>query len=153
MTHIVRPHDVGDRRRTERRTNQSLGELTLPELRRMLITTTLFLIVLLLFLWMVRTVIIATILGVVVAVYLRPVSLRIVKRLPSATASATITLLLVIVPVVALLTYSYLEIADVAAYVDGHRQEIAAKIDAAIHRLPFLQSANTGETVERWVLI
>jgi predicted PurR-regulated permease PerM len=153
MTETARPQKLGDRRRTERRTNQSLAELTLPELRRMIVTTTIFLIVLLLFLWMVRTVIIATILGVVVAAYLRPVYLRIVKRLPHHGAAATLSLLLVIVPVIALLTYSYLEIADVAAYVDAHRQEIAAKIDLAIHRLPFLQNANTGETVQRWVLM
>ena len=143
MTETARP-TLGDRRRTERRTNQNLAELTLPEFRRMLLTTTLFVIVLLLFLWMVRTVIIATILGVVVAVYPRPVYLRFLKAIPNRTTSATITLLIVIVPVIALLIYSYLEIADVATYVDAHRQGIAAKIDAALHRIPFMQKANTG---------
>ena len=152
MTEIARP-TLGERRRTERRTNQNLAELTLPEFRRMLLTTTLFVIVLLLFLWMVRTVIIATILGVVVAVYLRPVYLRFLKAIPNRTTSATITLLIVIVPVIALQIYSYLEIADVATYVDAHRQGIAAKIDAALHRIPFMQKANTGESVERWVVI
>ena len=152
MTELARP-TVGDRRRTERRTNQNLSELTLPEFRRMLVTTTLFVIVLVLFLYMVRTVIIATILGVVVAVYLRPAYLRLAKAIPNNTLAATITLLLVIVPVIALLTYSYLEIADVAAYVDTHRRDIVAKIDAAVHRIPFMQSANTGESVERWVVI
>jgi predicted PurR-regulated permease PerM len=153
MTDTARQHELIDRRRTERRTNLSLSELTLPELRRMLLTTTLFVVVTLLFLWMVRTVIIAAILGVVVAVYLRPIYLAILARLSSQTVSAALTLLLLIVPIVALLTYSYLEIADVAAYVDLHRQEIAAKIDAAIHRIPFLQSADTSATVERWVLV
>jgi len=152
MTEIVRP-TLGDRRRVERRTNQNLAELTLPEFRRMLVTTTLFVIVLVLFLYMVRTVIIATILGVVVAVYLRPAYLRLLKAIPNKTTAATLTLLLVIVPLIALLIYSYLEIADVAAYVDAHRQDIAAKIDAALHRIPFLQNANTGESVERWVVI
>ena len=152
MTEIIRP-TLGDRRRTERRTNQNLAELTLPELRRMLVTTTLFVIVLVLFLWMVRTVIIATILGVVVAVYLRPVYRRMLKAIPNKTTSATITLLILIVPVIALLIYSYMEIADVATYVDAHRAEIAAKIDAALHRLPFMQNANTGQSVERWVVI
>jgi predicted PurR-regulated permease PerM len=130
MTEIVQPA-LGDRRRTERRTNQNLAELTLPEFRRMLVTTTLFVIVLVLFLYMVRTVIIATILGVVVAVYLRPAYLRLYKGIPNKTLAATLTLLLLIVPIIALLVYSYLEIADVAAYVDAHRQEIASKIDAA----------------------
>jgi predicted PurR-regulated permease PerM len=152
MTDIVTP-GLGDRRRVERRTNQNLAELTLPEFRRMLVTTTLFVIVLVLFLYMVRTVIIATILGVVVAVYLRPAYLRLLKAIPNKTTAAALTLLLVIMPLIALLIYSYLEIADVAAYVDAHRQEIAAKIDAALHRIPFMQNANTGESVERWVVI
>lgn len=153
MTDTARHHEVIDRRRTERRFNQSLGELTLPELRRMLLTTTLFVIVAVLFLWMVRTVIIAAILGVVVAVYLRPVYKRILSRLSNRALAASLTLLLLIVPVLALLIYSYTEVADVAAYVDTHRQEIAAKIDAAIRRIRFLQSANTSATIERGVLI
>ena len=152
MTEIIRP-TLGDRRRTERRTNQNLAELTLPELRRMLVTTTLFAIVLVLFLYMVRTVIIATILGVVVAVYLRPVYIRFLKGVHNKTLTATLTLLLLIIPVIALCVYSYLEIADVASYVDANRTEIAAKIDAALHRIPFMQNANTGESVEHWVVL
>src|SRR5438270_7290485 len=137
MTEIARA--IGERRRTERRTNQSLAELTLPELRRMLLTTILFVIVLVLFLYMVRTVIIATILGVVVAVYLRPVYLRLLVALKNKTFTAAVTLLFVIVPIIALLIYSYMEIAQVATYVDSHRADIAAKIDAALHRIPFMQ--------------
>ncbi len=146
----VRP--AADRRRLERRHNASLAELTLPELRRMLITTTLLVIVVALFLWMVRTVIIATILGVVVAVYLRPMYLRLRGALRSRTLAATTTLVLLILPVVGLAVYSYLEIADVASYVDAHSGEIAAQIDAALHTLPFLRSANTTDTVHRWVV-
>ena len=77
--------DWKDRRRNERRVNHRLADLTLPEFRRMLITTTLFVIVLVLFLWMVRTVIIATILGIVVAVYARPLYLRLVPRVGKNT--------------------------------------------------------------------
>jgi predicted PurR-regulated permease PerM len=152
MTEIIRP-TLGDRRRIERRTNQNLAELTLPELRRMLVTTSLFAIVLVLFLYMVRTVIIATILGVVVAVYLRPIYLRFLRGIHNKTITATLTLLLLIIPVIALCIYSYMEIAAVASYVDANRTEIAAKIDAALHRIPFMQNANTGESVERWVVI
>src|SRR5919201_6455503 len=102
MTEVARQTPLGDRRRIERRANQSLAELTLPEFRRMLVTTTLFVIVLLLFLWMVRTVIIATILGVVVAVYLRPVYLWMHRSISNRTTAATLTLLLLIVPVIVL---------------------------------------------------
>lgn len=143
--------DLADRRRLERRINHRLVDLTLPEFRRMLITTTLFVIVLVLFLWMVRTVIIATILALVVAVYMRPVFHRLERAL-GTTGGATVALLLVIVPVLGLLLYSYSEIIHVAGYVDQHQNEIAQKIDAALHRLPFLREADTEETIRRYVL-
>ncbi len=140
-----------DRRRVERRINHRLVDLTLPEFRRMLITTLLFVIVLVLFLWMVRTVIIATILGIVVAVYTRPLFLRLERRLGS-TAAATLTLLGIIVPVLGLLVYSYSEIRDVAQYVSSHQGEIARKVDAALRRLPFMASADTGSSIQSYVV-
>ena len=118
----------------------------------MMITTTLFVIVLVLFLWMVRTVIIATITGVIVATFLRPIYLRIGRRVSNRILAATITLLLIFVPLLALTVYSYSEIANVVAYVDAHSNEIASRIDASLHKLPFLSGANTQETVRRWVL-
>jgi hypothetical protein len=53
----------GERRRVDRRLNARVADLTLPELRRILITTTLGAVVLLAFLWMVRTVVIAAVLA------------------------------------------------------------------------------------------
>ncbi len=119
----------------------------------MMVTSILFVIILVLFLWMVRTVIIAAILGIIVATFLRPVHVWIERRIPSAGAAAAITLLVVIVPLVAISVYSYMEIAHVAAYVAAHQDEIVRKIDAAVHRLPFLGNADTAETVRRWVLV
>src|ERR1700759_1243624 len=99
-----------ERRRLERRTNPTLAELTMPELRRMMVTTILFVIVLVLFLWMVRTVIIAAILGIIVATFMRPVFLWILARVPSKIVASPVTLLLLIVPAIALSVYSYEEI-------------------------------------------
>ena len=144
---------ISERRRLERRYNARVADLTLPELRRMLVTTILFVIVLVLFLWMVRTVIIATILGIIVATFMRPLHVWFERRIGSATVAATLTLLIVIVPVLAITIYSYSEIADVAAYIDLHRDEIVRKIDTALHRLPFLGSANTAESVQRMVIV
>ncbi len=78
---------AGDRRRLERRDSPTLAELTLPELRRMMVTTLLFVIILVLFLWMVRTVIIAAILGVIVAMYMRPVYLWLLHASSGAPSS------------------------------------------------------------------
>lgn len=150
---MAEPIPVGpERRRLERRTNPTLAELTLPEVRRMMVTTVLFLVIVVLFLWMVRSVIIASILGIIVASYMRPVHLWLNKRIPSQLASATITLMLLIGPVLALSAYSYEEIADVATYVSAHQDEIATKIDTSLHQLPFLQNANTSAAVQRTVL-
>jgi predicted PurR-regulated permease PerM len=150
---MAEPISVGDRRRIERRTSPTLAELTLPELRRMMVTTILFLIIVVLFLWMVRTVIIAAILGIIVAMYMRPIYLWLLRRIPNKVTAATLTLLLVIVPLAALTVYSYDEIADVATYVSQHQDEIATKIDASLHQMPFLQSANTGAAVKHYVLV
>ena len=117
----------------------------------MLITTTLFVIVLVLFLWMVRTVVIASILGVIVAVYARPIFDRLRPRIGSS-AGAALTILGIVIPILALLVYSYVEIKDVAQYVSTHQDEIVAKVDAAIRKLPFMGQVDTRETIERYVI-
>jgi predicted PurR-regulated permease PerM len=144
--------ELADRRRLERRFNHRLGDVTVPEFRRMLVTTLLFVIVTVLFLWMVRTVIIAAILGVIVAVYTRPMYLRLRASLGNGVAAATVTLLTITVPVLALLVYSYSEIKDVAAYIGAHQDEIALKINTAVRRLPFLDRVDMGETIRNYVL-
>ena len=140
-----------ERRRIERRTNTRLSELTVPELRRMLVTSILFVVVLVLFLWMVRTVIIAGFLGVVVAMYMRPIYGWIRRAVSHKGVAASLALMLLMAPIVGLLVYSYMEIADRAGYVDQHRDEIARRIDISLHRLPFLNNANTSASVTRWV--
>ncbi len=141
-----------ERRRAERRINHRVVDLTLPELRRIMLTTMLSLVVLALFVWMVRSVIIAAILGVVIAYYMRPVHEWVARRVRSSALAAILTLLALILPVLTILGYSYWELADVAGYVGTHQQEIASKIDESLRRLPFMQAANTGDFVRRAVL-
>src|SRR5881394_2394866 len=140
-----------ERRRIERRTNARLSELTVPEMRRMIVTSILFVVVLVLFLWMVRTVIIAGFLGVVVALYLRPIYEWLRGRVRHTGLAAALALTLLMAPMVALTVYSYSQIADFATYVDQHRVEIADRIDPSLRRLPFLTNANTSASVTRWV--
>jgi predicted PurR-regulated permease PerM len=141
-----------DRRQLDRRQAHRVLDLTLPELRRIVITSMLSVIVLALFLWMVRTVIIAAILGIVIGVYLRPLFFWFMARFGGRRApSGIVTLLLVIVPVFGVLAYSYLELADVADYVDRNQVQIAAEIDASLHRLPFFRDANTADAVRKAV--
>jgi predicted PurR-regulated permease PerM len=141
-----------ERRRVERRINSRVADLTLPELRRILITTTLGVIVLVAFLWMVRTVVIAAILGLIIGFYLRPLHLWILSKTNRRTLSAILTLLGVIVPILLVLAYSYAELSRVATYVTTHQDEIAHKVNEAVRRLPFLANSNASESAGKWVV-
>ena len=141
-----------ERRRVERRVNSRVADLTLPELRRILITTTLGVIVLVAFLWMVREVVIAAILGLIIGFYLRPLHLWILSKTNRATLSAILTLLGVIVPILLVLAYSYAELSSVATYVAAHQDEIAHKVNEAVRRLPFLANSNASQSAGRWVV-
>jgi predicted PurR-regulated permease PerM len=146
------PEKEGERRRVERRTNASIGELTLPEVRRILITTLLGAVVLALFLWMVKAVVIAAILGLIIGFYIRPLHLWIVARTSNPTLSAILTLLVVIAPVLIVLAYSYSELADVVGYASVHQDEIVTKIDAAVQRIPFLKGARSAAALDQFVV-
>src|SRR3982074_921761 len=144
---ITNSEDAGERRRVERRGNARIGDLTLPEVRRILITTLLGAIVLALFLWMVRTVVIAAILGLIIGFYIRPLHLWLFHRTGNKTLSAILTLLAFIVPVLVVLAYSYSELSDVVAYASQHQEEIVAKVDAAVKRVPFLKTARARDAL------
>ena len=142
-----------DRRRDERRLNSRLADLPAPEVRRVVLTWMLTVIVVLLFLWMVRHVLIAGILGIVIAAYLRPLYLRIQRRTGKPMLSAVLTLLVVIIPVLAALAYSYSELVDVLGYIASHQAEVAGQIDASLRKLPFMGAADIADTIRRYVLV
>ncbi|MDB4917826.1 MAG: rane protein [Gemmatimonadetes bacterium] len=142
----------GERRQVERRGSGAISELTLPEARRILITTLLGAAVLSLFLWMVKTVIIAAILGLIIGFYVRPMHLRIFRRVHAANLSAILTLIVVIAPVLVVLAYSYSELADVLGYASQHQGEIVQKIDAAVRRVPFLKDAKSADALGKFVI-
>lgn len=136
-----------DRRRVERRASPRVSDLTLPEFRRIVLTSTLFVAVLLLFAWMVRTVIIAAILAVIVGVYLRPFYDRLLARVRNPALAALIALIAVVVPLVAILIYSYIEIRGAADYLAANQGEVVQRIDAALRRIPFLAGATFTDQV------
>jgi predicted PurR-regulated permease PerM len=141
-----------ERRRVERRVNARIDDLSLPELRRILISTTLGVIVLVAFLWMVRAVVIAAILGLIIGFYLRPLYGWILRRTSRRTLSAILTLLGVIVPILLVLVYSYAELSRVGSYVATHQDEIAHKVNEAVRRLPFLKSSNVSDSAGKMVV-
>lgn len=145
--------DRGDRRRRERRHNARVADLTLPEFRRILITSTLFVIVLALFLWMVRTVVIAAILGLVIALYLRPVSERLAGVVRSRRGAALLTIVLLVVPLIVMVIYAYIELREAAAYIALNQDFIVERLDRGLRRLPFLQGDDITDRVRRWVVL
>ena len=155
MTELVVPGEQSpdDRRRDERRLNSRLFDLSLPELRRITLTWLLTVVVVALFLWMVRDVLIAGVLGIVIAAYLRPLYLRIKAKVGKPMSAAVLTLLIVIIPILGALAYSYSELVDVLGYISTHQSEVAAQIDASIRKLPFLTEVNATETIRRYVLM
>jgi len=155
MSVLEAPREPGpnDRRRDERRLNSRLADLSVPEFRRIALTWLLTAIVVGLFLWMVREVLIAGVLGIVIAAYHRPLYRRIEKRTGKPMGSAVLTLLLVIVPALGALAYSYLELVDVLGYISSHQTEVAGRIDTALRRLPFLAGVDTADSVRRYVLL
>jgi predicted PurR-regulated permease PerM len=140
-----------ERRRVERRVSHRVADLTLPEARRIIVTTLLFAIVLTLFLRMVQSVIVAAILAIVIAVYTRPLYRWFRARFGARTGPAAIvTLLVIILPTLGALAYSYNEVVDVVQYVSENQAGVAARIEAAVRRLPFM-AQTTAEDVRGWV--
>jgi predicted PurR-regulated permease PerM len=149
MAQIIQPDSAleAERRRVERRRNGTIGELTLPEVRRILITLLIGVVVLTLFVWMVKSVVIAAILGLIIGFYIRPLHLRLYSRTGNKTVSAILTLLVFMVPVLGVLAYSYNELAGVVTYASVHQQEIIEKIDISMRKIPFLRDFNTGQAL------
>ncbi len=141
-----------ERRRVERRGNSRIGDLTLPEVRRILITLLLGTIVLALFFWMVKSVVVAAVLGVIIGFYIRPLHLRLLARTRRQNLSAILTLLGVILPVLLVLAYSYSEMADVVGYAAMHQDEIVAKVDAAVRRIPMFKDARFSNALGGFVV-
>ena len=136
----------------ERRANPRLSDLTIPELRRIVLTSALFAVVLALFLWMVRDVIIAAILGAVIAAYLDPMFEWVRERARAPAAAALLTLFVVIVPLLAVVVYSYVEILGVGDYLVTHEREVAREIILKVRSLPWLSdSADVSHAVQRGV--
>lgn len=141
-----------DRRRNDRRSDfVSLAEYTVPELRKALITTFLLLAVLGLFIYMVAPVIVAGIAGVVAGAYLLPFHHWLERRIARRTTAAILVILAVTVPLVAMLTYSWLEISGAATYLATHRDQVVAGLSHGLQRLPLTEGINVPQTLDRLV--
>ncbi|PAP77945.1 AI-2E family transporter [Rubrivirga marina] len=121
-----------------------LSDLPVAHANRGAVRALLLAAVAVVFVAMVSEVAMAAFLGVVIAVFLLPVHTWLVSRLRKATPAALVTLLLVIVPVLAVAGYGYLEVRDAAEYLGAHTAEVAQKVAEAVSRLPFVTSDVSG---------
>lgn len=143
---------TAERRRVDRRTVARVADLSLPEFRRLALTTIVAAAALGAFLWMVRSVLVAGIMGMVTAAYMQPLYERILGVVRRPALAAILALAAVIAPLAALLVYSYVEIVDVAQYLAAHQDEVARRIDDSLHKLIFLGGVDTSASVRRAVL-
>lgn len=142
----------GDRRRTDRRTDfVSLADYTVPELRKALATLALLVAIFGLFLYMVRDVVVGVIAGMVAAVYLVPLQNLLTERLGSRRTAAIVTIVLFTVPLVAILTYSWIEISGAATYLDQHTDEVAEGLYRGMQRIPFGDRFDIRDDLPLWV--
>jgi predicted PurR-regulated permease PerM len=131
----------------------SLAEYTVPELRKALLTVGVLFTVVIAFIYMVRHVVGAVIAGVVVAVYLVPFRQWLAKRVSSTRLTAMLSILLVLVPLIGILAYSWIEISGAASYLNAHSQQIVVRLSAGLQRMPFGNRIHLEEELPRWVAL
>lgn len=141
-----------DRRRVDRRADfVRLADYTIPEVRKALLTSALLAAIFGLFLYMIHEVLVAVIVGVVLAVYLLPFHLWTERFLGNRNLTALLVIIAVIVPLVALTTYSWMEISGAAEFLNENRDAVAAQITQAVQRLPGGGNLEVRENLSRWV--
>ncbi len=124
-----------------------LSDLPMTDVRRGFVRVAFLVVVIALFVLMVHRVFVAAVLGAIVAIYLRPVYCWLEERTGREALAAVVTLVLLIVPVLALFIYGYLEVRAAAEYLDAHTAEVAAQIDATLDRLPFTGQVQAQDSI------
>jgi predicted PurR-regulated permease PerM len=144
--------ELDDRRRDDRRADHvSLAEYTVPELRKALLSVTLLVVALGLFLYMIHGVIVAVVAGIVAGAYLIPLDAWLRRRVRSGALTAIVTIVLFTVPLVTILVYSWIEITGAAQFLNENRAEVLAGLNRGIRRIPFLQGYDLAEPLDALV--
>ncbi len=129
-----------DRRRTDRRSDDvRLADYTIPELRKAVVTAVVLVVIAALFLYMIADVIVAVIAGVVLGAFLIPFHTWLTRWLRQRWLAAIVAISVVILPLVVLVAYSWVEIADAAAYLEANSREVARRLTEALSTIPFLR--------------
>jgi predicted PurR-regulated permease PerM len=89
---------------------------------------------------------------VILATYMKPLRAWLQRANLPRGAAAVITMASVLLPLLAVIVYSYLELRDAVSYVATHRDMIAAQIDTEVRRMPYLAGATFTEQIQSAVL-
>jgi predicted PurR-regulated permease PerM len=111
-----------------------LSDLTLSEARSIVIYGAATLLAFILFFLLVGKMLVALLLGVVAGAFLVPVQVWLGRHLRARAGSAVITILLIILPLVALAGYGWYEISDYSKEVFDHQREITDSISRSLSR-------------------
>jgi len=111
-----------------------LSELTVEDAKRVVVYAAAVVLAVWLFVALVGKVLVALLLGVVAAAYLLPVQEWLERRLRARAGSALITIALIVVPLVALVGYSWYELSGYSNVVRERREEIIEAISAGVER-------------------
>ena len=109
-----------------------LSDITIGDAKRILVYGMAIGVAVMLFLWLVGKVLVALLLGVVAGAYLLPVQEWLERRLRARAGSALITMALIVVPLVALVGYTWYELSDYSNLVQEKREEIINAISSSL---------------------
>ena len=115
-----------------------LADVRPGALRRSAATLAVLLVGLGLFLWMVHSVLLAALLGAVVAVSLRAPTGWLEGRLGHPRVSAVLALAAVVLPVAAILVYGAAEIHGAGEYLARHTDQVTREVSRGLRRLPLV---------------
>ena len=132
------------------RADTALANLTLRDITRALLPTTLAVIVVGLFVWMVHDVLVAAMLGAITALYAAPIHRRLTRALRRRrTLAAVLTLVAVLGPLCAITIYSYAEIHEASEQIHAQRDYIASRLDTELNRTTWLSDVSIHSELKR----
>lgn len=112
--------------------SRRLSELTVGEAKRVAVYGAALALALWLFFLLVGEVLVALLLGVVAAAYLLPVQEWLERRLRARAGSALITIALIVVPLAAIVAYTWYELSSYSHFVEQKRGEIIESVSRVI---------------------
>jgi len=124
--------------------SRRLSELTVGDAKRVVVYGAATLLALVLFLLLVGKVLVALLLGVVAGAYLLPVQESLERRLRARAGSALVTMALIVVPLLALMFYTWHELSGYSEVVRSKNDEIIGAISRALERYVAVENTRAG---------